>query len=130
MDLGIALYNVSQSLLADKNIDQANQKLSDAEQHLREAIRLKAVGPNAHYYLGLVLIRTKKYGEAQAEMEAAVSNGGENLALAHKYLGGLYMSNKRSKDAADQLEKYLQLEPKAKDADQIRHTIEDLRKSH
>jgi Flp pilus assembly protein TadD len=130
MDLGIALYNLSQSLLAEKNIDQSNQKLGEAEQHLREAIRLKAVGPNPHYYLGLVLIKTKKYAEAQAEMEAAVSNGGDNLAMAHRYLGGLYMSSKRNKDAANHLEKYLQLDPKAKDADQIRHTIEDLRKSN
>jgi hypothetical protein len=37
------------------------------------------------------------------------------------------MSAKRNKEAADELEKYLQLDPKAKDADQIRGTIKDLR---
>ena len=45
----------------------------------------------------------------------------------NKYLGGLYMSAKRNKEAADHLEKYLQLDPKARDADQIRNTIKDLR---
>ena len=60
------------------------------------------------------------------EFEAAIANGGENLALAHKYLGGLYMSQK-PKEAADELEKYLKLDPKAPDADRIKGTIKDLR---
>jgi Tfp pilus assembly protein PilF len=37
------------------------------------------------------------------------------------------MSAKRYKEAADELEKYLQLDPKAKDAEQIRSTIKELR---
>jgi lipopolysaccharide biosynthesis regulator YciM len=127
LNLGIALYNINSALLAEKKTDEANQKLSEAEQHLRQALALKSAGPNAHYYLGLTMIRYRKYDEAQKEMEAAVANGGDNLALAHKYLGGLYMSAKRNKDAADQLEKYLQIDPKAKDAEQIRGTIKDLR---
>jgi regulator of sirC expression with transglutaminase-like and TPR domain len=60
-------------------------------------------------------------------MESAIANGGQDLALAHKYLGGLYLSSNRSKDAADQLEKYLELDPKAPDAERIRGTIKDLR---
>jgi Tfp pilus assembly protein PilF len=60
-------------------------------------------------------------------MELAIASGGESLALAHKYLGGLYMSAKQNKDAADHLEKYLQLDPKAPDAEQIRNTIKELR---
>ena len=127
LNLGIALYNLSLANLAEKKTDEANQKLGEAEQHLRQALLLKSPGPNAHYYLGLTLIRLRKYGEAQSEMETAIANGGDSLAQAHKYLGGLYMSAKRNKDAADQLEKYLQLDPKAKDAEQIRGTIKDLR---
>lgn len=127
LNLGIALYNVSLALLNEKKVDEANQKLAEAEQSLRQAIALKIPGPNPHYYLGLTLIRFRKYDEAQKEMELAIANGGEGLALAHKYLGGLYMTAKRHKQAADHLEKYLQLEPKAKDAEQIKSTIKDLR---
>lgn len=127
LNLGIALYNLSTASLTEKKTDEASQRLGEAESHLRQAIKLNSRGPNAHYYLGLVLIRLRKYTEAQSEMELAVSNGGENLAPAHKYLGGLYMSAKRNKDAADQLEKYLQLDPKARDAEQIRTTIKELR---
>ena len=104
------------------------KKMDDAESHLRKALELKSAGPTAHYYLGLTLISTKRYGEAEKEFENTVSNGGENLALAHKYLGGLYMQNPDKKqEAANELEKYLTLDPKAADAEKIKGTIKDLR---
>jgi tetratricopeptide (TPR) repeat protein len=90
-------------------------------------LKINSTSPTGHYYLGLILIKSRNYTEAQKEMELAIANGGDGLALAHKYLGGLYMSANRNKDAADHLEKYLELEPKAKDADQIKTTIKDLR---
>ncbi len=127
LNLGIALYNVSLALQGQKKTDEANQRLAEAEQALRQSLALKMQGPNPHYYLGLTMIRFRKYDEAQKEMELALANGGETLPLAHKYLGGLYISAKRNKEAAEHLEKYLELEPKAKDADQIKNTIKDLR---
>ena len=99
LNLGIAAYN--------------QKKMEDAETHFRKALELKSAGPTAHYYLGLILVSTKRYPEAQTEFEAAIANGGENLALAHKYLGGLYMSAGKNQQAADELEKYLKLDPKA-----------------
>lgn len=107
-----------------------DKKFEDAETHLRKALELKNTGPMAHYYLGLTLVGAKRYGEALKEFEATVANGGENLALAHKYLGGLYMSVKKNQEAADELEKYLKLDPKAPDADRIKGTIKDLRDKH
>ena len=103
------------------------KKMDEAESHLRKALELKSAGPSAHYYLGLTLVSMKRYEEAQKEFELTLSNGGENIALAHKYLGGLYMSAQRNKEAADELEKYLKLDPKAPDADRIKGTIKDLR---
>ena len=102
------------------------KKMEDAESHLRKAIELKSAGPSAHYYLGLIMISTKRYSDAVPEFEAAIANGGENLALAHKYLGGLWM-NAKPQEAADELEKYLILDPKAPDAEKIKGTIKDLR---
>jgi Tfp pilus assembly protein PilF len=113
LNLGIALFG--------------QNKLDQAETHLREAIRLNNAGSTAHYYLGVTLIKTRRYDEAQKELETAIANGGDNIAQAHKYLGGLYMSAKKNKQAADELEKYLQLDPKAPNAEQIRGTIKDLR---
>lgn len=112
LNLGIALYNL--------------KKFADAETHLREAVRLAKTDSVAHYYLGMTLVSLKNYGEAEKELELAISNGGENIALAHKYLGGLYMGSKNPK-AADELEKYLKLDPKAADAERIKGTIKELR---
>ena len=112
LNLGIATYN--------------KKSMEDAETHFRKALELKSTGPTAHYYLGLIMVSTKRYPEAVPEFEAAIANGGENLALAHKYLGGLYM-NSKPQQAADELEKYLKLDPKAPDADRIKGTIKDLR---
>ena len=113
LNLGIAAFN--------------KKKMDEAESHLRKALELKSAGPTAHYYLGLTLVSVKRYEEAQKEFELTVSNGGENIALAHKYLGGLYMSAQRNKEAADELEKYLKLDPKAADAERIKGTIKELR---
>jgi Flp pilus assembly protein TadD len=112
LNLGIARYN--------------QKKFDEAETHLREAVRLANTDSIAHYYLGMTLISIKNYGGAEKELESAVNNGGDNIALAHKYLGGLYMGSKNPK-AADELEKYLKLDPKAADADRIKQTIKDLR---
>jgi len=103
------------------------KKMDQAESHLRKALELKSAGPSAHYYLGLTFVSSKRYDEALKEFELTVSNGGENIALAHKYLGGLYMTAQKNKEAADELEKYLKLDPKAPDADRIKGTIKDLR---
>ncbi|HKG98242.1 MAG TPA: tetratricopeptide repeat protein, partial [Pyrinomonadaceae bacterium] len=113
LNLGMALFN--------------QKKLEEAESHLRKALELNSAGPTAHYYLGLTLVSLKRYDEALKEFEATVANGGDNLALAHKYLGGLYMSANKKQEAADELEKYLQLDPKAPDADRIKGTIKELR---
>jgi Tfp pilus assembly protein PilF len=113
LNLGIALFNL--------------KKLEDAETQLRQALKMNASGPTAHYYLGLTLVALKRYDESEKELEQAIANGGDNLALAHKYLGGLYMSSKKNQQAADELEKYLKLDPKAADAERIKGTIKELR---
>lgn len=125
--LGIALYNEGAELMGQQKYEDAEKKFNGCEAALREAIRLKSPGPTAHYYLGLMLIKFKAYEEAQKELELAISNGGENLALAHKFLGGVYMSTHKNKEAADELEKYLKLDPRAADSEKIKGTIKDLR---
>jgi Flp pilus assembly protein TadD len=127
LNLGIALYNQGIALFNEKKLDEAQKKLDGAESHLREAIKLNSPGPTAHYYLGMTLIRFRAYDEARKELELAISNGGENLPQAHRYLGGLYQSAHLNKEAADELEKYLNLDPKAADAERIRGIIKELR---
>ncbi len=127
LDLGIAYYNLSTALLTEKKLDESSQKAGQAEKQLREALKLNSPGPTAHYYLGLSLIKLRQFDAAQKELELAISNGGENLAQAHRFLGGLYQRAQKNKEAADELEKYLKLDPKAVDADHIKEIIKGLR---
>ena len=114
------------------------KKMANAEAELREALKINAVSPAAHMYLGITLLslsrdekskafNAEKSAEAQKELETAVSNGKEEVAMAHRYLGGIYWGQKDHKRAADELETYLKLEPKASDAERIRAAIKDLR---
>lgn len=114
------------------------KKLTAGETELREALRINAASPAAHMYLGITLLslsrdektrafNAEKSAEAQKELETAVIAGKEEVAMAHRYLGGIYWGQKDHKRAADELETYLKLEPKASDADRIRAAIKDLR---
>lgn len=129
LKVGLAIEPDNFSLLLEYGIALVNQKKFEAaETQLRRAIEInKAESPAAAYYLGLALMSQQKIDGAQAAFESVVKNGGDNVALAHRYLGGIYWHNKQYGKAADELDKYLKLEPKATDADKIRGTIKELR---
>ena len=113
LNYGIALLN--------------QKKLDAAESELRVATQNHNADSTAHYYLGLTLMSEQKFDGARPEFEEAIKNGGDKLALAHKYLGGIYWRNKKYREAADELEKYLKLEPNVDEAAKIRDTIKELR---
>lgn len=75
----------------------------------------------------MALVSQQKFDGAQSEFESVIKNGGDKLVLAHKYLGGIYWRDKKYREAANELEKYLKLEPQAPDAEKIRETIKELR---
>jgi regulator of sirC expression with transglutaminase-like and TPR domain len=78
-------------------------------------------------YLGIALMSQKKLDEAKPELERAVSTNSSEVAMAHRYLGGLYWGERDYKRAADELEAYLKLVPKAADAEKTKAAIKDLR---
>ncbi|MBC7909674.1 MAG: tetratricopeptide repeat protein [Pyrinomonadaceae bacterium] len=99
-----------------------------AEAELRQALRKNDGAATAHMYLGMTLLRLSRFDEAQIELLRATSlPGGDRLADAYKYLGGLYWKRGEYQQAADALEKYVKLAPKASDAEQIRGTIKEFR---
>jgi Tfp pilus assembly protein PilF len=115
LNYGIALVN--------------EKKYEAAEVVLMKLANVKdnAESPTAGYYLGVALMNEEKTEAARSVFETVIKNGGDNMAMAHKYLGGIYWSNKQYREAADELEKYLKLDPKAPDAEKIRSTIKELR---
>ncbi|MEP6912559.1 MAG: tetratricopeptide repeat protein [bacterium] len=97
-----------------------------AEAQLRQALKKNDAAPTAHLYLGITLINERSYDEAEKEFLRTLSSGGDSMSQVHYYLGGLYWRKNQHKQAADELEKYLRLAPKAPDAERIRATIKDL----
>lgn len=102
------------------------QRFAEAETQLREALRILSA-PTAHMYLGLTLAHLQNITEAERELKAAIDSGGDQLPIAHYYLGGLYWKLGEYKRAADELETYLRLAPNAPDAERVRGTIKQLR---
>lgn len=103
------------------------KEFSRAEEELRLALKKDASAPTAHLYLGIALISLRNHDEAEKELQLAVSQGGDEMSLAHYYLGGIYWGRREYKRAADELETYLQLAPQAPDAERVRKTIQELR---
>ena len=103
------------------------KQLAEAEEQLRKALAKNPSSPSAHYYLGLTLLKPNSYEEAEKELLSAVNSGGESIAMAHYYLGGLYWGRHEYKKAADALETYLRLAPQVENAARLRATIKVLR---
>jgi tetratricopeptide (TPR) repeat protein len=112
LNLGIALLETHQ--------------FAEAETQLRETLKLTSA-PTAHMYLGLTLAHLHNDAEAEKEFKSAIDSSGNQLGLAHYYLGGLYWRRSDFRRAADELEAYLHLTPNAQDADRVRETIKELR---
>lgn len=99
----------------------------EAEKQLRRALKKLDKSAQGHMYLGVTLIGMKMNDEAEAELQQAIKHGGDSMGAAHKYLGGIYWGKGDRKRAADELEMYVKLMPKALDAERIRGTIKELR---
>lgn len=103
------------------------KKFVEAEKQLRDAVRKNDHAYTAHLYFGITLIYVKNYTEAETELRRAITIGGAKASQAHYYLGGLYWQTGKHQQAADELETFLKLEPKAVNADKLRTTIKELR---
>lgn len=102
------------------------KKFADAERELRVASTKSASSAPAHEYLGRALIGLQRLDEAERELKRSVELGGDQAANSHRYLGALYMQRGEDARAIAELQEYLRLQPKVKDADQIKQILKDL----
>ncbi len=98
-----------------------------AATELEQAVQKDSSSALAHLYLGRAYIELFNYDAAEKHLQQAASIGGGDAIEAHRYLGAVYIEKQESRRAADELERYLKLAPKAKDADRIRDIIKQLR---
>ena len=103
------------------------RKYQEAEVQLRNAVKKNDNAFTAHFYFGIALIHVRNYTEAETELRRAITIGGPKVGHAHYYLGGMYWQTGKNQEAANELERFLKLEPKAPNAEKVRNTIKDLR---
>ncbi len=103
------------------------KRFAEAEAELHRAIELSDNSSLAHLYRGRVLVSLQKYGEAEKELQRVISLGGVHMPMAYRYLGALFNETGDKPRAIESLEKYLALLPKAKDTDEVREIIKQLR---
>ena len=103
------------------------RKFGEAEEQLKVATSKNSSAATAHMYLGIALAVQRKLDEGQKELELAIASNSLDVALAHRYLAGVHLERRAYKQAAEELQKYLELVPKAPDADVLHRKIKELR---
>ena len=98
-----------------------------AAAELQIAVQKDSSSAVAHFQFGRALVNLGNYEAAEKSLKQSISIGGDDVTEAHRYLAAVYIEKQNSLAAADELELYLRLAPKAKDAEQLRTMVKDLR---
>ncbi|MFL6216275.1 MAG: tetratricopeptide repeat protein [Blastocatellia bacterium] len=100
---------------------------NEAVENLRRSTTLYGKSADAYLWLGRALRRTSQADQAEAAFKRARDLSSGKYSEVHRQLAGLYMDQKRYREAADALEQVLKTEPKAADAEKIKTIITQLR---
>ena len=111
--LGVAQYNLKQ--------------LQPAIESFRRALSLNEKSINANLWLGISLRQTNRLDEAETYLRRADSLSESKLPDAHWQLALLFNQLKRYKEAADELEMFLKVQPDSRDVELIKKLIKRLR---
>ncbi len=104
-----------------------SKRFSEAEPILQKSLQQKSGHSVAHYYLGRAFVGLSRFEDAVTEYKKAIEFGGANAREAHRMLGSVYLEMGEDKLAVSSLEAYLELFPKAPDADKLRDVIQALK---
>ncbi|MGH9759438.1 MAG: tetratricopeptide repeat protein, partial [Blastocatellia bacterium] len=97
------------------------------EEQLQLALQRDGSSAIAHLYLGRSMVQLFDYDAGEKELQKAADTGGPDTVESHRYLAAIYIEKHQPTRAADELEKYLSMSPKVKDADRIKAMISKLR---
>jgi tetratricopeptide (TPR) repeat protein len=110
------------------SVAQFNLKqLPEAVESMRRAITLNQGSANANLWLGMLLRQTDKLDDAETYLKQADHLAGSKSPDAHWQLALLYNQVKRYKEAADQLDLFLKIQPDSKDTELIKKLIQRFR---
>ena len=116
-----AKYSVGYTQFIKKNYAVAAAVFDDV-------LKQKADWSEAQMYLGISLCYLRNNDAAEVFLKRSIMSGGGKTALSHRFLGGIYLQQDKSSEAAAELQKYLDLVPKAPDANRLKETIAKLKK--
>lgn len=100
---------------------------TEAIETLTRATTLYSKAADPYLWLGKALRRAATLSQAEVALRRANDLAKGKTSEVHWQLAGLYRDQKRYKAAADELELFLKVEPKAADAGKIREMIKQLR---
>lgn len=103
------------------------KQLPQAIESMRRAITLNQRSGNANLWLGMLLRQTGKLAEAETYLKQADQLAASRSAEVHWQLALLFNQLKRYREAADELELFLKVQPDSKDAELIKKLIERFR---
>ena len=114
------LYTLS---VAQYNLKQ----VPEAIESMRRAMALNQQSMAANLWLGMLLRQSDKFSDAETYLKQADHLAASKSPDVHWQLALLYNQLKRYKEAADELELFLKVEPDAKDTDLIKKLIKKFR---
>lgn len=98
-----------------------------AVSELSHALKIKEQSAMGHYYLGQALANLGQFDQSEQHLTRAILLGGDDVKDAHKFLGAIYHARGQRDQAITEFETYLRLSPKAKDAEQVRNMIRQIK---
>ena len=99
------------------------KRYSDAEPVLKKAKSMNEQSGPVKYFLGTALANLGKFDEAEKELSAALTMGGNEMVEGHRILAIIYNSKGDKKRAAAELETYLKINPTTPDAEQLKKVL-------
>jgi tetratricopeptide (TPR) repeat protein len=110
------------------SIAQYNLKaVPEAIDSMRRAIVIEPKSVNANLWLGMLLRQTGALSECEPYLKQADQLAAAKSSEVHWQLALLFNQLKRYKEAADELELFLKIEPDAKDTELIKKLIKQFR---
>ncbi len=118
-----------QSLYALSVAQHSLKQVNEALESMRRAITLNATSVTANLWFGMLLRQTGELGEAETYLKQADKLAQSKSPDAHWQLALLFNDLKRYREAADELEIFLKVQPDSKDTDLIKKLIQRLRQN-
>jgi len=116
-----------QSLYALSVAQHSLKQLDPAVESMRRAINLNPGSVNANLWFGMLLRQAGKLGEAETYLKQADKLAESKSAEPHWQLALLFNDLKKYKEAADELELFLKVQPDSKDTELIKKLIQRFR---